>query len=102
MKIPEFFLTNYTGSYHLTSFGNNSNKFIYSDKPMADCRLSSKAIPNKSLATAFANIDLENTEEILDFCKVYGLPYSAQNAWLYAKPSTRKRIASAFILILCI
>lgn len=78
MKIPEFFLTNYTGSCHLASFGNNGNKFICSNKPMADCRLASKAIPNKSLATAFANIDLENTEEILDFCKVYGLPYSSQ------------------------
>ena len=80
MLTPNFFIDNYVSNYKIISYYNRHDKFIVSNTPALSKHIASQNIyyNTDSLALAFANINLNNFDEILLFCNTYGLPFSSK------------------------
>lgn len=99
MPNTEFFLHNYISSYKIKTFAKGKDKFIAASGKACQRRLSSKSFHEQSvtLATAFANIDLNNEQDILSFCNTYGLPYSSQKCLELRKAINAQENAISFL-----
>lgn len=95
----EFFLHNYISSYQIKTFAKGKDKFISASEKASKRRLSSKSFTKQpsTLATAFANINLNNEQDILSFCNAYGLPYSSQKCLELRKAINAQENAVSFL-----
>lgn len=99
MSNTEFFLHNYISIYQIKTFAKGKDKFISASGKASKRRISSKSINEQSvtLATAFANINLNNEQDILSFCNAYGLPYSSQKCLELRKAINAQENAVSFL-----